>query len=83
MVREFGMVMNTLLCLHWMTKKVLLYSTWNSAHCCVEAWMEVGFGGRTDTCVCMAESLHCLLKTIITLLIGYSPVQNKALKERI
>ena len=33
--------------------------------------------GRMDTCVCMAESLHCLPETITTLLIGYTPVQNK------
>ena len=27
-----------------------------------------------DTCICMAESLHCSPETIITLLIGYVPV---------
>ena len=30
--------------------------------------------GRIDTC--MAESLHCSLETIITLLIDYTPIQN-------
>ena len=30
-VREFGMVMYTLLYLKWMTSKDLLYSTWNPA----------------------------------------------------
>ena len=29
-----------------------------------------------DTCICMAESLHCSPETI-TLLIGYTPIQNK------
>ena len=31
-----------------------------------------GVWGRMDTCVCMAESLHCLPETITTLLIGYA-----------
>ena len=34
------------------------------------------FEGRTDACVCMAESLHCLPETIITLLIGITLIQN-------
>ena len=29
-----------------------------------------------DTCVCMAESLCCPPKTITTLLIGFTPIQN-------
>ena len=36
-----------------------------------------GFKGRRDTCIRTAESLHCLPETIITLLIGYTPIQNK------
>ena len=32
------------------------------------------------TCVCMAESLHCSPETTITLLIGYTPIQNKNFK---
>ena len=32
--------------------------------------------GRTDTCICMAESLHCSPEPITTLLIGYNPMQN-------
>ena len=35
-----------------------------------------GVWGRTDMYICMAESLHCLL----TLLTGYTPIQNKKLK---
>ena len=42
MVREFGMVMYTLLSLKWITNKDLLYSTWNSAQCYVAVWMEEG-----------------------------------------
>ena len=30
-----------------------------------------------DTCVCMAESLHCSPETIRALLIDYNTIQNK------
>ena len=43
-VRDFRMVMYTLLCLIWVTNKNLLYSTWNSAQCYVVAWMIAEFG---------------------------------------
>ena len=36
----------------------------------VAAWMG---GGRTDACVCMAESLHCSADAVTALLIGYAP----------
>ena len=36
-VREFGMIMHTLLYLKWITNKDLLYSTGNSAQCYVAA----------------------------------------------
>ena len=36
--------------------------------------------GRTDTCMCRAESLHCSPKTTTTLLIGYTLIQNRKLK---
>jgi len=39
------------------------------------------FGGRMDTCVCMAEFPHCSLETITTLLVSYIPMQNKKLKK--
>ena len=39
-----------------------------------------GAWGRMDTCICMAESLHCSPETTTTLLIGYTPKQNKKLK---
>jgi len=43
-VRKFGMDMDTLLHLKWITNKFLLYSTWNSAQCYVVAWMGGEFG---------------------------------------
>ena len=73
------MDMYTRLYLRWITKKDLLYSTWNSAQCHVEAWMG-GIWGRMGTCICMAESLRCLPETITTLLMGYTPIQNKRFK---
>ena len=33
-----------------------------------------GVWGRLDTCICMAESLHCPPETITTLLICYTPI---------
>ena len=36
-----------------------------------------GVWGRMDTCVCMAESIHCSPETVTSLLIGSTPVQNK------
>ena len=45
-VREFGMVMYTLLYLKWITNKDLLYSTGNSAQCYVAAWIGGEFGGE-------------------------------------
>ena len=45
-VREFGMDMDTLLYLKWITNKDLLYRTGNSAHCSVKPegiWRENGY----------------------------------------
>ena len=36
-----------------------------------------GVWGRMDTCVYMAESLCCSPETTTTLLVGYTPIQNK------
>ena len=49
-VRQFSTNMKTLLHLKWITNKVLLYSTWNSAQCYVAVWMGGDLGGRMDTC---------------------------------
>ena len=72
------MDMYTLLYLKQITNKDLLYSTWNSAY--VAAWKGGEFGWRMDICTSMAEFLCCSLETI-TLLTGYTPVQNKELKK--
>jgi len=45
-VRKFGMDVYTLLYLKWITDKDLLYSTWNSAQCYLEAWMGGAFRGE-------------------------------------
>ena len=36
-----------------------------------------GIWGRTDTFIWMAESLWCPFETVTTLLIRYTPIQNK------
>ena len=36
-----------------------------------------GVWGRMDTCIYMAESLHCSPKTIPILFIDYTPTENK------
>ena len=60
-VRELGMDMHTLLYLKWITNKVLLYSTWNSAQCYEAAWMGGEFRGEwIRVYIYMAESLHSL-----------------------
>ena len=35
---------------------------------------------RMDTCICVAESLRCSPEAITTLLISYTPIQNKKFK---
>ena len=81
-VRDFGKAMYTLLYLKWITNKDLLCSTWNSAQCYVPAWMGGVAWRKTDTCICMAESLHCSPETTKTLLISHTPLQNKKLKKK-
>ena len=71
------MDMYTLLSLKWITSRDPLCSTGNSAQCYVAAWMGGESGGRMDTCICVAKSLCCPSKTITTLSISYTPIQNK------
>ena len=62
--------------LKWITNKNLLYSTWNSAQCYVAAWVGGEIGGQWRH----AYARHVLLstpETITTLLIDYTPIQNK------
>ena len=79
-LREFGMDMYTLLYLKWTTNKDLLYSTKNSAQQLCGNLDGRGVWGRMDTCICMAESLHCSPETTTILLISYNPIQNKKFK---
>ena len=78
--REAQMDMYTLVYLKWVTNKDLLYHTWNSAQCYMAAWMGgklAGCGRGVDTCIRMAKPLCCSPESITTLLIGYTPIQNK------
>ena len=43
----------------------------------------MGIWGRMDTCICMAEFFHCSPETTTTLLIGYTPTQNKKFEKKI
>ena len=43
--------------------------------------IHVSIWERMDTWICVAESLHCSPETIPTLLISYTPIQNKKLKK--
>ena len=58
-VSEFGKVMYTLLYLRWITNKDLMYNTRISTQFYVPVQMAGEVWGRTDTSMCMAESLHC------------------------
>ena len=79
-VTDFGKVMYTLLYLKWITNKNLLYSTQNSVQCYVPDRMAVLCASRVsrrmNTCIRMAESLHCSPETMTTLLIDCTPVKN-------
>ena len=41
-----------------------------------------GVWRRMDTCICMAESLHCPPEILTVLLMGCTPVQNEKFKVR-
>ena len=91
-VKDLGKIMYTLLCLKWITSKDLLYSTWNSAQCCLPVWMGGRFQGEwmhiyvymyMYIYIYMSQSLHCSPKPITTLLINYTPIQNKNFEKKI
>ena len=71
---------DTLLYLKWTANKDLLYSTWNPARYHV-AEDERGVCERMDTCVCIAESLHCSPETSRPWLVSSTLVQNKKFKK--
>ena len=56
-VREFGLDMYTLLYLKWITNKVLVYSTGNSAQCYMATWMGGEFRREWIPHIYMAEFL--------------------------
>ena len=76
-IRVFGMDMDTVLYLKWITNKDLLYSAWNSAPCYWGNLEGRRVWRRMDMCICMAESLHCSPEIIMILLISYTPIENK------
>ena len=46
------------------------------------SWMGGEFAREWTHVICMTESLHCSPETIITLLIGYTSIQNKKFKKK-
>ena len=78
-VREFGMDMYTLLYLKWITNKDLLLE-----FCSMLCGSLDGRGvwGRMDTCICMAETLHCSPETATILFVSLqTPIENRKLKK--
>ena len=72
----------TQLCSKQITNKDLLYITWNSAQCCMAAWMGGEFGKNEYMYICMASSLHCSSETITILLISYTLIKSQKKKKR-
>ena len=68
-VREFGKVIYMLLYSKWVTNRNLLYSKHMELYSMLCASLDGrGIWGRTDTCICMTESLRCSPETTTTLL---------------
>ena len=74
------MDIDTTLYLKWITNKVLLYSTQNSAQCCVAAWMQRRVWGRMDAFSMSPYAVHLKISQH-GLGIGYTPTQNKMFKQ--
>ena len=73
-VREFGMEMCPLLYLKWVTNKVLLCNTGNSAQCYVAAWMGGEFGGEWVHVYVRSELLCCAPETVTASSLGFTPM---------
>ena len=69
--------MYTLLYLKWITNKVLLYNTGNSAQCHVAAWMGGESGGEGIHVYKWLSHFAGSPETILTLLTGYTPTQSE------
>ena len=80
-VREFGMDMCTVLYLKWISNKVLLYSTGNSAQCYVAAWMGGGIWARMDTYGSMADPFAVHLKLLQYCLLAIPNTKYKVKKK--
>ena len=76
------MDMYSLLYLKWITNKDIQYSTWNSVQGYMAAWIGGNLRGEcTHEYVWLNPfTVHCWPETITTLLTGYTPIQNKVLK---
>ena len=68
---------HTLLYLKLITNTVLLCSTWNSAQCYMASWMGEEFGGEWIHIRVWLSPFAVHLKLSQTVLVGYTPVQNK------
>ena len=75
----FGTDVYPLLHFKQITNKDLLYSTWSSAQCYVAVWMGGGSGENGYTHMYGWVPFHPP-ETTTTLLIGYTPIQNKKVK---
>ena len=81
------MDMYTLLYSKWTTNKDLLYSTWKELCSTLCGSLDGSLGANgyvhmyVHTCTCVAKPLCCSPETITTLLISYTPIQNKKLKK--
>ena len=78
--RDFEMDMCTHLYIKLINSKDLMYHTGNSAQCFVAAWIKRRLG-RINTCICMSESLCYPPDANTTLLIDYTPVEEKKKKK--
>ena len=70
-VRQFEMVMDTLLYLKWITNKDLTVEHKELCSGLCGSLDGRGVWGRMETCICMAESLPCSPETITTLFVNW------------
>ena len=78
-VSLFRTKVNILLYLKWITNRDLRYRTWTLLNVTWQSGLE-GAWVSMDTCMCMADSLSSSPETTTTLLISYTPIQNKKFK---